>query len=92
MIRQLQKVNFRERYIACEFDYQMDYVAYAQSFGIKAEAVSTQEEFAHALAEALADTEHPRVIVLNVWRSFVEPMIKGNARIDEFVEGLGYNK
>ena len=92
MIRQLQKVNFRERYIACEFDYQMDYVAYAQSFGIKAEAVSTQEEFAHALAEALTDTEHPRVIVLNVWRSFVEPMIKGNARIDEFVEGLGYNK
>ena len=92
MIRQLQKVNFNERYIACEFDYQMDYVAYAQSFGIKAEAVSTQEEFAHALAEALADTDHPRVIVLNVWRSFVEPMIKVNARIDEFVEGLGYNK
>ncbi len=92
MIRQLQKVNFNERYIACEFDYQMDYVAYAQSFGIKAEAVSTQEEFAHALSKALEDTDHPRVIVLNVWRSFVEPMIKGNARIDEFVEGLGYNK
>lgn len=89
MIRQLQKVNFKERYIACEFDYQPDYVAYAQSFGIKAESVSTQEEFVHALLEALYDTENPRVIVLNVWRSFVEPMIKGNARIDEFVEGLG---
>lgn len=86
MIRQLQKVMYRERYIACEFDYQMDYVGYAQSFGIKAEAVSTQEEFAHALVEALEDTDHPRVIVLNVWRSFVEPMIKGNARIDEFVD------
>lgn len=89
MIRQLQKVNYKERYIACEFDYQPDYVAYAESFGIKAEAVSTQEEFAHALSKALDDTENPRVIVLNVWRSFVEPMIKGNARIDEFVEGLG---
>ena len=86
MIRQLQKVMFNERYIACEFDYQPDYVKYAESFGIKAVAVNTQEEFAHALQKALDDTENPRVIVLNVWRSFVEPMAKGNARINEFVE------
>jgi len=86
MIRQLQKVMYNERYIACEFDYQPDYVKYAESFGIKAEAVSTQEEFANALVKALADEKNPRVIVLNVWRSFVEPMTKGNARIDEFVE------
>ena len=86
MIRQLQKVMYKERYIACELDYQMDFVKYAQSFGIEAEAVATQEEFAEALSRALADTENPRVIVLNVWRSFVEPMIKGGARIDEFVE------
>ncbi|MCR5834189.1 MAG: biosynthetic-type acetolactate synthase large subunit [Selenomonadaceae bacterium] len=86
MIRQLQKVFYKERYIACEFDYQPDYVAYAESFGIKAESVSTQEEFANALSKALADTENPRVIVLNVWRSFVEPMIKGGANINEFVE------
>ena len=86
MIRQLQKVFYKERYIACELDYPMDYVAYAQSFGIKAEAVSTQEDFAHALNKALDDTENPRVIVLNVWRSFVEPMTKGGANINEFVE------
>ena len=43
-------------------------------------------EMTKALNRALADTDHPRVIVLNVWRSFVEPMIKGGARIDEFVE------
>lgn len=86
MIRQLQKVFYKERYIACELDYQMDYVAYAQSFGIKAEAVSTQEDFAHALAKALDDKDNPRVIVLNVWRSFVEPMTKGGANINEFVE------
>ena len=85
MIRQLQKVNYNEHYIACEFDYQMDFVAYVQSFGIKAEAVSTQEEFAEALHKALADTTHPRVIVMNVWRSFVEPMIK-DGTIDKFVE------
>ena len=86
MIRQLQKVFYRERFIACELDYPMDYVGYANSFGIKAESVSTQEEFAHALSEALDDSENPRVIVLNVWRSFVEPMIKGGANINEFVE------
>lgn len=86
MIRQLQKVFYKERYIACEFDYQPDYVAYAQSFGITAEAVSTQEEFANALAKALADTENPRVIVLNVWRSFVEPMTKAGANVNEFVD------
>ena len=85
MIRQLQKVNYNERYIACEFDYQMDFVAYVQSFGIKAEAVSTQEEFAEALYKALEDAAHPRVIVMNVWRSFVEPMIK-DGTIDKFVE------
>ena len=86
MIRQLQKVFYKDRYIACEFDYQMDYVAYAQSFGIKATSVSTQEEFAQSLAKAIEDTDHPRVIVLNVWRSFVEPMIKGGANINEFVD------
>ena len=86
MIRQLQKVMYKERYIACEFDFEMDFVKYAESFGIKAVSVSTQEEFAAALENALADEKNPRVIVLNVWRSFVEPMTKGNARIDEFVE------
>lgn len=86
MIRQLQKVMYKERYISCEFDYQPDFVKYAESFGIKAESVSTQEEFAHAFEKALKDEKNPRVIVLNVWRSFVEPMTKGNARIDEFVE------
>ena len=86
MIRQLQKVFYKDRYIACEFDYQMDYVAYAQSFGIKATAVSTQEEFAQALAKAIEDTDHPRGIVLNVWRIVVEPMTKGGANINEFVD------
>ena len=86
LLRQLQKVMYKERYIACEFDYEMDYVAYANSFGITAEAVSTQEEFAEAFRKAMEAEDEPRVIVMNVWRSFVEPMTKGGARIDEFVE------
>ena len=86
MIRQLQKVMYKERYIACEFEQDMDFAAYAESFGIHAETVDTQEGFAVALQEALADRDNPRVIVMKVWRSFVEPMIKGGARIDEFVD------
>jgi len=85
MIRQLQTVLYKERYIACEFDYEMDYVAYAKSFGIEAEAVSTQEEFADAFKRAM-EVNEPRVIVMKVHRSFVEPMTKAGARIDEFVE------
>ena len=77
---------YDERYIACELDYEMDYVKYVESFGIKAVRVSTQEEFAAALKDALEDAAHPRVIVMDVWRSFVEPMAKGGARIDEFVD------
>ena len=85
MIRQLQKVNYDERYIACEFDYPMDYAAYAGCFGISAETVSTQEEFAEAFADAMA-ADGPRVIVMNVHRSFVEPMTKGGATLDHFVD------
>ena len=71
MIRQLQKGLYKEHYIACELDHEMDYVKYAESFGIKAVRVSTQDEFAAALSKALEDRTHPRVIVMDVCRSFV---------------------
>ena len=85
MIRQLQKVNYRERYIACQLDYPMDYAGYARSFGIEAENVDSTEGFATALKHAMAE-RRPYVIVMNIHRSFVEPMIKGGARINEFVD------
>ncbi|MGM9581289.1 MAG: biosynthetic-type acetolactate synthase large subunit [Anaerovibrio sp.] len=85
MIRQLQKVNYKERYIACELDYPMDYAAYAKSFGIEAENVDSTEGFAEAFKRAMSE-RRPYVIVMNIHRSFVEPMIKGGARINEFVD------
>ena len=85
MIRQLQKVNYKERYIACELDYPMDYAAYARSFGIEAENVDSTEGFAEAFQRAMSE-RRPYVIVMNIHRSFVEPMIKGGARINEFVD------
>ena len=74
MIRQLQKVNYKERYIACELDYPMDYAAYARSFGIEAENVDSTEGFAEAFRRAMSE-RRPYVIVMNIHRSFVEPMI-----------------
>ena len=85
MIRQLQKVNYKERYISCELDYPMDYAAYARSFGIEAENVDSTEGFAEAFRRAMSE-RRPYVIVMNIHRSFVEPMIKGGARINEFVD------
>lgn len=84
MIRQLQKVMYEERYIACDLPYPMDYALYVQSFGIEAASVASPDEFAAAFTAALAK-DSPQVIVLNVEPSFVEPMIKAGV-IDEFVE------
>ena len=92
MISQLQKVMYLLLFFACVLDYPTGYVKYAECFGIQAESVSTQDEFAAALKKALEAREHPHVIVLNVWRSFVEPMIKCGARIDECVEFKRQNK
>ena len=85
MIRQLQKVNYGERYTACEFDYPMDFVGYAKSFGIPAEEVSSPDEFIDAFDNAMK-AKGPYVIVLDIHRSFVEPMTKGGANINEFVD------
>ena len=86
MIRQLQNVYYKERYIACEFDYDMDYAGYAKSFGIDTYNVSTSDEFADAFSKSMNEADKPHVIVINLHRSFVEPMIKGGAKINEFVD------
>lgn len=85
MIRQLQRVFYKERYIACDLDYQMDYAMYARSFGINSVAVSTPEQFKTAFEQAIA-SDTPQVIVMNITRQFVNPMTKAGAEINEFVE------
>ena len=85
MIRQLQKVNYKERYFSSDLPEQMDFIAYAKCFGIEAERASTQEEFIQAFDRACA-AKGPRVIVMEVAPDWVEPMIKPGAKINEFVE------
>ena len=85
MIRQLQKVNYKERYMACQLSPQMDFTAYAGCFGIAADEVSTPHAFTDAFAQALA-SEEPHVIVAEVQQDWVDPMVKPNGYIDEFVD------
>lgn len=85
MIRQLQKVFYKERYTACNFAHPMDYAAYAQSFGIESVSVHTVQEFKQAFQDALQKMS-PQVIVMNVAREFVYPMMKAGAAINEFVD------
>jgi acetolactate synthase-1/2/3 large subunit len=85
MIRQLQKVFYKERYIACELPIGMDFAMYAKSFGIHGVAVNTPAEFKAAFDEALA-SDKPQVIVMNIEREFVKPMAKAGAEINEFVD------
>lgn len=85
MIRQLQKVNYKERYMACQLSPQMDFTAYAGCFGIVADEVSTPHAFTAAFAQALA-SEEPHVIVAEVQQDWVDPMVKPNGYIDEFVD------
>lgn len=88
MIRQLQKVFYKERYIACNLAYKMDYAAYAASFGIESVAVDTVKAFKEAFQQALTK-ETPQVIVMNIARDFVYPMTKAGEAINQFVDGLG---
>nr|WP_199883727.1 biosynthetic-type acetolactate synthase large subunit [Massilibacillus massiliensis] len=85
MIKQLQKVFYKERYIACELPKSMDFAMYAMSLGIHSVAVDTPETFKNAFQAALA-SDTPQVIVMNVDDEFVKPMTKAGAEINEFVD------
>lgn len=85
MIRQLQKVFYKERYISCELPAGMDFAMYAKSFGIQSASVNTPSEFKEAFDQALA-SDKPQVIVMNIEKEFVKPMAKAGAEINEFVD------
>lgn len=84
MIRQLQNVFYKQRYIACEIP-EMDFVKYAESFGIHSVVVQKATEFANAFNAALASGK-PEVIVVKLERDFVRPMTKAGAAINQFVD------
>jgi acetolactate synthase-1/2/3 large subunit len=83
MIHQLQKVFYQEHYSSCMLPQNMDYIAYANCFGIEAASASTAEEFTACFKHA-CESNKPQVIVVNVPSAFVEPMMRGG--VNDFVD------
>lgn len=86
MIRQLQTVQFDRRFTACEMPGYMDFVKYAEAFGIKGEHVSTPEDLAAAL-ERTMEMDEPYLIEVAVNpRDMVLPMVAPGLGINDYVK------
>ena len=89
MIRQLQTVQFNKRFMACECPGYVDFVKYAEAFGLEGEHVATPEDFAAAVKRGL-DKDHTYVIEVDIDpKDMVVPMVAPGKGVDEFVCGLG---
>ena len=88
MIRQLQTANYNKRFMACEFPGYVDFVKYAESFGLEGEHVSTPEEFAAAVERGM-QLDHSYLIEVAINpKDMVIPMVAYGKGVDEFVDGL----
>jgi len=85
MIRQLQHAFYDKRYTACCLPPDVDFTLYAKAFGVNSQAVDSPDAFARAFAAAMA-SDCAEVIVVNVTKDFVTPMITPGAALNEFVE------
>lgn len=89
MIRQLQTVQFNKRFMACECPGYVDFVKYAEAFGLEGEHVATPEDFAAAVKRGL-DKDHTYVIEVDINpKDMVVPMVAPGKGVDEFVQALG---
>lgn len=86
MIRQLQTVQFDKRFTACEMPGYVDFVKYAQAFGIEGEHVAAPEELAAALERAM-QTNAPYLIEVTLDpANMVQPMVAPGLGINDFVK------
>ena len=86
MIRQLQTVQFNKRFTACEMPGYVDFVKYAEAFGIKGEHVATPEELSMALDKAMA-VQEPYLIEVSINpKDMVLPMVAPGLGINDYVK------
>lgn len=86
MIRQLQTVQFDKRFTACEMPGYVDFVKYAEAFGIKGEHVSTPDELAAAVTRGM-ELNEPYVIEVAVNpKDMVLPMVAPGLGISDYVK------
>lgn len=86
MIRQLQQVLFDGKYMACAQPPVLDFVAYANAFGIKGAKVDSPELFGEVLHEALA-VNKPMLIEATIKPAdMVKPMVNAGAGLNSYVK------
>lgn len=86
MIRQLQTVFFDKRFTACEMPGYVDFVKYANAFGVEGEHVSTPEDFAKAVEKSLEMNKPYLIEVAINPKNMVEPMVAATGGINAFVK------
>jgi acetolactate synthase-1/2/3 large subunit len=86
MIRQLQTVQFAKRFTACEMPGYVDFVKYAEAFGIEGEHVGTPEELGAALERAMSVRKPYLIEVALDPSDMVQPMVAPGLGINDFVK------
>ena len=86
MIRQLQQVVFDGRYTACEQPPVLDFVAYANAFGIKGQRVDTPEKLADAVRLGLSSQEPMLIEVVIKPTDMVKPMVNVGGSLNSYVK------
>ncbi len=92
MIRQLQIASYNKRFMACECPGYVDFVKYAEAFGLTGEHVSTPEELAAAVEKGLLMDRAYVIEVAIDPKDMVVPMVAPGKGVNEFVEGLGEDR
>lgn len=86
MVRQLQHLFYGKRYSASNLPYPVNFVKYAEAFGLLAAEANTQEEFRHAFTQTL-ESSGPSFVVVNIAPDeWVEPMVTPGAEINQFMK------
>lgn len=86
MIKQLQTVQFEERFSQCCLPADFNYQKYAEAFGISGYQVKNHKEFEQVLKNALQEAKPCIIEVVLSTQDMVMPMVKPGLAINEFVK------
>lgn len=86
MIRQLQNVLFEGNFMACEYPNCIDFVKFANAFGIEGVRVDTPEKLKQELIQALAERKPKLIEIIIDPTDMVLPMVKIGLDINDYVK------
>lgn len=86
MIKQLQTVQFEERFSQCCLPAEFNYQKYAEAFGISGYQVKNHQKFEQVLKNALQEAKPCIIEVVLSTQDMVMPMVKPGLAINEFVK------